>query len=215
MSAQMTLPGFTSAISSPGSACGVSPCGEQDGRTTLKSGQDHAHASLSARQARTLGSLTSGTYGQRSITSYASAALQSSLESRLRARTQNLGSILYKMTWKRWATASGRSRSRLRASASQASATGYTGWATPTSRDHKDTGNLSKSCIRDGKFKADALPRQIWLHFTAAGDPSAALMESFASFHLTLARNLMGLPPEWERCAPTEMPSRPPLPRSS
>ena len=82
--------------------------------------------------------MTSGTYGRPGTTSSRSAALQSSLESRLRARTQILGSTLYKMTWKPWATPSGRSRFRLRASAPRTSGTGRTGWPTPTTRDHKD-----------------------------------------------------------------------------
>ena len=89
-------------------------------------------ANLSARQAKALGSLTSGTYGRHSTTSSASAALQSSLESRLRVKTSSLGSTLYKMTWKAWDTGSGRSRSRLRASVLRISATGSTGWPTPS-----------------------------------------------------------------------------------
>ena len=73
-------------------------------------------ASHSARQVKAAGLLTSGTYGRHSSTLSSSAALQSSLESRLRAATQILGSTLYKMTWKEWDTGSGRSRFRLRAS---------------------------------------------------------------------------------------------------
>lgn len=77
--------------------------------------------------------MTSGTCGPTSITSSKSVALQSSLESRLQARTQTLGSTLYAMTWKPWVTASGRSRSRLRASVRRTSETGFTGWPTPSS----------------------------------------------------------------------------------
>lgn len=95
-----------------------------------------ALANLSARQAKELGLLTSGTYGRHSTTSSSStqsgaasrsASLQASLESRLRAKTQTLGSTLYKMTWKAWDTGSGRSRSRLRASVLRTSETGSTG----------------------------------------------------------------------------------------
>lgn len=43
-----------------------------------------------------------------------------------------LGSTLYKMTWKQWATPSGRLRFRLRASVLRTSGTGSTGWPTPT-----------------------------------------------------------------------------------
>jgi len=89
-----------------------------------------ARASLSAKQAKAAGLLTSGTSSQ-------SAALQSSLESRLRAETLGLGSTLYTMTWKPWATPSGRSRSRLRASVLRTSVTGSTGWPTPAARDWK------------------------------------------------------------------------------
>ncbi len=82
--------------------------------------------------------MTSGTYGRPGSGSSSSAALQQCLESRLRARTQSLGSTLFKMTWKPWVTASGRSRSRLRASVRRISGTGFIGWPTPTTRDHKD-----------------------------------------------------------------------------
>lgn len=82
--------------------------------------------------------MTSGTSGLRGTGSSASAALQSSLESRLRALLSTRGSTLYTLTWKRWTTPSGVSRSRLRASAPRTSETGRTGRPTPTTRDHKD-----------------------------------------------------------------------------
>jgi hypothetical protein len=102
-----------------------------DGRTTDLFGLVPVRANLSARQAKELDLLTSGTYGRHSSTSSASGALQASLESRLRAKTQILGSTLYKMTWKAWDTGSGRSRSRLRASVLRTSETGSTGQPTP------------------------------------------------------------------------------------
>ena len=122
----------SSAISSPGSGSGAWPCGAPAGPTTDLFGLVPARANLSPRQARELGLMTSGTFGRTSTGSSKSAALQSSLESRLRAATQTLGSTLYKMTWKAWDTGSGRSRFRLRASVLRTSATGSTGWPTPT-----------------------------------------------------------------------------------
>ena len=113
------------------------PCGAPAGPTTDPSGAAPHLANLSPRQAAASGLLTSGIYGLPGFTSSASAALQSSLESRLRARTQNLGSTLYTMTWKTWATPSGRSRSRLRASARRTSETDSIGWPTPAARDWK------------------------------------------------------------------------------
>lgn len=79
--------------------------------------------------------MTSGTSGPRSTISSNSVALQQSLESRLRAKTQTLGSTLYKLTWKPWVMPSGRSRSRLRASVLRTSGTGCTGWPTPAASD--------------------------------------------------------------------------------
>lgn len=82
-----------------------------------QSGPALAPASLSARQAEQAGLLTSGTSGPTGSTSLRSAALQSSLESRLRRKTASVGSILYRLTWKERVTPSGRPICALRASA--------------------------------------------------------------------------------------------------
>lgn len=137
MSTPATYAVSRSAISSQALASGPMPSGLPDGVTTDLFGLVPVRANLSARQAKELGLMTSGTCGPISITSSKSAALQSSLESRLQARTQTLGSTLYAMTWKPWVTPSGRSRSRLRASVRRTSETGSTGWPTPQARDHK------------------------------------------------------------------------------
>jgi len=137
MSYQMSLWDTPNATSSPASVYGAMHFVEPDGPTIARSGPHPALASLSARQAKALGLLTSGTSGLTSITSSASAALESSLVSRLRAKTQTLGSTLYKLTWKPWLMPSGRSRFRLRASVRRTSETGRTGWPTPQARDHK------------------------------------------------------------------------------
>lgn len=128
----MTCETTPNAISSPGSAFGHMPCATQNGLTTNLSGQAPVRASLSARQAKAMGLMTSGTCGHTSIGSLASADLSTSLANKLQAATQMLGSTLYKLTWKRWVTPSGLSRSRLRASAHRTSAIERTGWPTPT-----------------------------------------------------------------------------------
>lgn len=124
------------ATSSPASGSGPTPFGAPDGLTIDLFGPVPVLANLSARQAKALGLMTSGTCGRPGFTSSASAALQSSLENRLRAVTQALGSTLFKLTWKAWATPSGLSRSRLRASALRTSGIDCSGWPTPTARDH-------------------------------------------------------------------------------
>ena len=135
MSYQQILEDLASTIFSQVSASGPTLCAKQDGPMTDQCGPEVARASLSARQAKEQGLLMSGTYGLPSSTSSSSAALQSSLESRLRAKLSNLGSTLYKLTWKPWVTPSGVCRSRLRASVLRTSETGLIGWPTPTKRD--------------------------------------------------------------------------------
>lgn len=121
-----------SAISSQASASGPTRFVAPDGPTIDLFGRAPVRANLSPRQAKDLGLMMSGTCGLRGTGSSASAALQSSLESRLRARLSTLGSTLFKLTWKRWTTPMGVSRFRLRASVLRTSATGRTGWPTPT-----------------------------------------------------------------------------------
>lgn len=122
----------SSAISSPASESGPWLCAAPAGPMTDLFGPVPVLANLSARQAKALGLMTSGTFGRTSSGSSRSGGLQSSLENRLRAVTQALGSTLYKMTWKGWDTGSGRLRFRLRASVPRTSATDSTGWPTPT-----------------------------------------------------------------------------------
>jgi len=161
MSRQQTSKTLPSAIFSPALVSGHSHYVEPTGQMTFGFGQVPVLANLSARQARELGLLTSGTFGQPSTTSLPSVGLQSSLESKLRARLSSLGSTLYTLTWKPWVTPSGVCRSRLRASVRRISATDCTGWVTPTTRDWKDTPGMVAQ--RDGQDRVDQLPRQAYL----------------------------------------------------
>ncbi len=140
----MTLSDSISAISSPVSADGLSRCAAQDGRTVARHGQRHAPASLSARQAKGLGLLTSGTYGPPHTGLSASAALSWCLASNLAALTQTTGSTLYKLTWKPWAMPSGRLRFRLRASARRTGETVLIGWPTPIASNGRGAGNFNR-----------------------------------------------------------------------
>lgn len=135
MSDQATSPVSRNAISSPGLVSGRTRFVAPAGQMTDLFGPVPALANLSARQAKDLRLLTSGTSGQLLGTSSASASLQSSLESKLRAKMSTLGSTLYTLTWKPWVTPSGVSRSRLRASVRRTSETETTGWLTPTANE--------------------------------------------------------------------------------
>ena len=137
MSKQLSWLDTLSAISSPGSASGATPCAEQAGPTTSPSGQDPAPASRSARRASKPGSTMLDTSGLSGLGSSPSAALQSCLESRLRARST--GSILYRLTWKARVTPLGRAICALRASAARTSDSGciLQGRPTPLSADSR------------------------------------------------------------------------------
>lgn len=142
---QTTFADTRSATFSPESEFGPWPCVAPAGPMIDLFGPVPVLANLSARQAKELGFLTSGTSGLPSTTSSLSAALQRSLESRLRAKTQTLGSTLYTLTWKPWVTPSGQSRSRLRASVRRISETGCTGWPTPTTADGSGGGQAKRA----------------------------------------------------------------------
>lgn len=165
MSDLPSLPDTPSATSSPGSASGPTPSAKPVGRTTARSGRDRAHANLSARQAKAAGLMTSGTYGLPYTGSSSSAGLQSSLVSRLRARTALDGSTLYKLTWKERATPAGRSISALRASARPTSDKGSggleKGWNTPNCPRNHDS-DLSAGRLYASKMQQD-LPETAWL----------------------------------------------------
>lgn len=156
MSNQTICENSLSATSSPELASGVTLCASLGGRTTDPSGPGHARANLSARQAKEMDLLTSGTYGPRSTISSKSVALQQSLASRLQARTASLGSTLYTLTWKERATPLGLQICALRASARRTSDSDCTGWPTPTTRDYKGESGSGRQ-ERKG-HPADTLP---------------------------------------------------------
>lgn len=132
MSHLTTCEDSRSATSSPELASGHMLCVWPGGRITNRYGQEIAHASLSPRLAKALGLMTTGICGLRLVGLSSSAGLSASLASRLQEVVRTHGSTLYKMTWKEWVTPSGLRRSRLRVSGRLTSASGPTGWPTPT-----------------------------------------------------------------------------------
>src|SRR5581483_1130299 len=149
---------------------GLSLCNSPDGPQIDLFGPALVPASPTAQPESVKATPTSATCGLSSSVSSASAALQQSLENRLRRQLSLDGSIEYSLTWKVKATPAGRQYCLLRASgrrtsgrdcsgwpspkASNTTGAGtrgkggenlqtVAGWATPTTRDHKDTGDLS------------------------------------------------------------------------
>jgi len=155
MLGQQTLFDIHSATSSLESECGATRSDKQDGQTTSQCGRVPAHANLSARQAKEKGLLTSGTCGQSGFISSRSLKLKQFLGNRLQARTDSLGSTLYKLTWKLRATPTGRLISALRALAHRTPGNVFSSWPTPATRDHK--GGYQGGRIRNGKISTDTL----------------------------------------------------------
>lgn len=121
-----------SAISSPGSADGPMRSGSQDGPTTDLFGQEVAPASRLAPPERARRPMTDATCGLRGFLSSRSAALQSSLVSKLKRRLDGVGSTLFSLTWKDKATPAGRPYCQLVASARRTSDNDCGSWPTPT-----------------------------------------------------------------------------------
>lgn len=139
-----------SVTSLPALESGRMRCGSQDGQTVGESGQDHALANLSARQAKEMGLLTSDTCGPRGSISSASADLSRSLVSRLRPRTDLLGSTLFNLTWKVRRTPSGAPIYALRASGLRTFDSAFTSWptpmaGTPAQKGYNEAGNTDSS----------------------------------------------------------------------
>ncbi len=219
MYGQKTLESSHNVTSSQELEFGAMPCDKQDGRTPSQCGQEAAPVNHSVAQEREKGLTMKDTSGLNSTALSASAALQSALENRLRQNLASLGSTLYKLTWKKRYTPSGRSIPALRGSVLRTSDNEFTGWATPAARDFRDIGDLSKSQFRkDGKERKDTLPRIVEMtrnsdaRLTDSGEMLIGCtveMEDFAPLNPEHSRWLMGLPPEWCDCAVMAMQSMP------
>lgn len=139
ISSPQMSPATASAISSAVLASGPVLCEMPDGPTTLTSGPEAALASRSRRRASAAASPTIVTSGRSGSGSSDPVDLLSSFRSRLRAKTDVLGSTLYSMIWKEQATPAKRTISQLAASARRTDDSASTSWPTPVKEDARSS----------------------------------------------------------------------------
>jgi len=108
---------------------------------TNRSGPAAYRVSRFRAQASDKAMSTNDTSGPLFSASSPSAALQWSLESRLRALTDVNGSLEFALTWSSWDMPSGPPISRLRALARHTNGSGYSGWPTTTAKDADSNGS--------------------------------------------------------------------------
>lgn len=124
--------GSSNAISSPASGCGATPCAAPAGPMIAPSGPALAPANLSPVPASASARPTPATSGPSGGPSSASIALSRSLASKLLARLDTAGGMLYPLTWKAKHTPARRPILQRRASPRRTSGSVYSGWPTCT-----------------------------------------------------------------------------------
>ena len=177
----MTFVATRRRTSSPALASGPMQLDLVEWLTATASGPAPAPASPSAPPASSAALTTSGICGLSSTASSESAALQSSLENRLRARLDANGSGLFALTWKHWDMPSQPPILARRASARRTSDSGCGGrasaWATPAARDYRHA-NAKPWSERGGGKKGEQLNNQA-VHL--AGWPTTTKQDAVGS----------------------------------
>jgi hypothetical protein len=194
-----TSEGTSSATSSPASVDGRTRSDSPDSKESA--GPGAVPANPSPWQAQERARLTKDTFGPLFDGLSPSAALQSSLESRLRERLDGYGSPEYELTWKHVAMVSGPPILQRRALGRRISGSGFTGWPTTTTMDHIEREGLRPSRVatnRTGGYIAEVLagmPTAGWLTPSANEDAAGTLAGNMQQM-LSHQAQLVGLDSE-------------------
>ena len=204
----MILKTLTNTIFSQVLEAGPSRCVSPVGRMISQYGPVPVHASLSARQAKALGLLTTGTYGQRGIGSFNSDGPLSFLANKSQTQLNTDGSTQYKVIWQELTTPSGLRLWSQQVKAPPIFEAACTLWPTPTARDWisesaTDKFNAKRWASKAGKPLA-AIARLM--------DPNGKMRNGFpvltgksALLNPEFCRWLMGYPREWGLSGATAM----------
>jgi hypothetical protein len=119
------------------------PLERLDGQMILPFGQAPAPARVSVQAGGGEASPIIVTYGPHGSGSSGSHALSMCLANRLRLRTDSLGSMLFRLTWKERVTPSGRRIPALRGTVRRCSARGFISWPRPRANDAEKRGRVA------------------------------------------------------------------------
>lgn len=199
MSTPATCAASRNATSLQGSEFGRLPFGAPAGQTIDLFGPVPVPANLSARQAKDLGLLMSGTSGQPGTTSSHSESLQNSLESKFLTRLKRDGLISSETTWKHRIMPSGRFVSVLTRRGGQSKGSVSTLLPSISAREWRDR---SQALILARLDRGDGVAKRI-----CSLSPALRLSQEIVGLNPCFGLWLMGLPQTWAHCMPLETPS--------
>lgn len=189
----------SSAISSPALASGAWPCAAPAGPMTDLFGPVVVRANLSARQAKDLGLMTSGTFGPPGTGSSKSAALAQSLANRFQTLLERAGWTSPQQTSKAWDTPSGRSVFDPQTSVSPSAGGASTLLPSISAREWRDS---SQAQILARLDRGDGVAKRI-----CALSPTLRSSQEIVGLNPLFAAWTMSLPPAWGLCMPSATPS--------